>query len=222
MTKEKVNIVVTDDHRLFRKGMCALLSDFEFIGEIYEAGNGVELLKLLDDTKETPNVVLLDINMPEMDGVEATKRLKILYPEIRILILSMEDDSQLVSLLVDEGVNGYLLKNADPDELELAIKMVMKNDFYFSSELSSGILNSIRTNNNKQQASESLNLNEREVKILQFICLELTAGEIGDKLSLSVRTVEGCKRKLLEKTGTKNMAGLVIFAIKNGLYKVAM
>ena len=116
MIKKKVNIVVTDDHRLFRKGMSALLSDFEFVGDIYEAGNGVELLKLLDELKVCPDVVLLDVNMPEMDGIEATKRLKILYPGIRILILSMEDDSQLVSLLVDEGVNGYLLKNADPDE----------------------------------------------------------------------------------------------------------
>lgn len=219
MSKEKVNIVVTDDHRLFRKGISALLSDFEFAGDIYEAGNGVELLNLLEGLDVKPDIILLDINMPEMDGVEATKRIKILYPEIRILILSMEDDSQLVSMLVDEGVNGYLLKNADPDELELALKLVIKNDFYFSSALSNTILNSIKYSN-KQQKPEELNLNEREVRIMQLICLELTAAEIGDKLSLSARTVEGIKRKLLEKTGTKNMAGLVIFAIKNGFYKV--
>lgn len=220
MSKEKVNIVVCDDHKLFRKGMSALLSDFEFIEDIYEAGNGVELLNLLDELDECPNLVLLDINMPEMDGVEATKQLKEKYPGIRILILSMEDDSQLVSLLVNEGVDGYLLKNADPDELELAIKMVIKNDFYFSSSLSGGILNALKTNNNASRTTEKLNLNEREVLIIQLVCQELTAAEIGNKLSLSTRTVEGYKRKLLEKTKTKNMAGLVIFAIKNGFYSL--
>ena len=132
MIKGKVDIVVCDDHKLFRKGMGALLSDFEFIGAISEAGNGVELLKLLDNLDETPDLILLDINMPEMDGIETTKQLKKSYPNIRILILSMEEDSHLVSFLVSEGINGYILKNADPEELELAIKMVMKNDFYFS------------------------------------------------------------------------------------------
>lgn len=218
MIKDKVNIVVCDDHRLFRKGMSALLSDFDFVGDIYEAGNGVELLQLLEKLDELPELVLLDINMPEMDGVEATQKLKELYPEIRILILSMEDDSQLVSLLVNEGIDGYLLKNADPDELELAIKMIMKNDFYFSSSLAGFILQAVNTKKTKTKTTEKLNLTEREVQIIQLTCEELTAAEIGDKLSISARTVEGYKRKLLEKTGTKNMAGLVIFAIKNGLY----
>ncbi len=218
MIKDKINIVVCDDHRLFRKGMSALLSDFELVGEIYEAGNGVELLQLLEQLDELPELVLLDINMPEMDGVEATKKLKELYPEIRILILSMEDDSQLVSLLVNEGIDGYLLKNADPDELELAIKMIMKNDFYFSSSLAGFILQAVKTKNTTAKTIEKLNLTEREVQIIQLTCEELTAAEIGDKLSISARTVEGYKRKFLKKTGTKNMAGLVIFAIKNGLY----
>lgn len=218
MIKDKINIVVCDDHRLFRKGMSALLSDFEIVGDIYEAGNGVELLQLLEKLDELPELVLLDINMPEMDGIEATKKLKELYPEIRILILSMEDDSQLVSLLVNEGIDGYLLKNADPDELELAIKMIMKNDFYFSSSLSGFILQAAKTKYTTTKAVEKLNLTEREVQIIQLTCQELTAAEIGDNLSISARTVEGYKRKLLEKTATKNMAGLVIFAIKNGLY----
>lgn len=222
MSKEKVNIVVCDDHKLFRRGMSALLSDFEIVGDIYEAGNGIELLELLGKLDVIPNLVLLDINMPEMDGVEATKQLKIQYPKIRILILSMEDDSQLVSFLVNEGVNGYLLKNADPDELELAIKMVMKNDFYFSSSLSGAILSAVKTKNTTSQVIRKLDLSEREVLIIQLICQELTAAEIGDKLSLSARTVEGYKRKLLEKTKTKNMAGLVIFAIKDGIYNLSI
>lgn len=220
MNKENINITVCDDHRLFRKGMCALLSDFDNVGEIDEAGNGVELLNLLNSGKTKPDLILLDINMPEMDGVEATKQLKIKYPEIKIIILSMEDDTQLVSFLVNEGVNGYLLKNADPDELELAIKMVLKNDFYFSSSLSSVLLNRLSPKEKAVDVSSKLNINERELNILQFTCDELTATEIGEKLSLSARTVEGYKRDLLEKTGTKNIAGLVIFAIKNKLVTI--
>jgi len=220
MNETSVNIVVCDDHKLFRKGMSALLSDFENIVEINEAGNGVELLKLLDELETQPDIVLLDINMPEMDGIEATKHLKVQYPQIRIIVLSMEDDTQMVSFLVNEGINGYLLKNADPDELEHAIKMVMKNDFYFSSSLSGAVLNSLRAKNNTTQTIEEFEFSEREIDILKLICNELTAAEIADELSLSARTIEGYKRKLLEKTNTKNMAGLVIFAIKNSLVSI--
>jgi DNA-binding NarL/FixJ family response regulator len=220
MIKEKINIVVCDDHKLFRKGMSALLSDFEFIGDISEAGNGIELLNVLDRLEQIPDLILLDINMPEMDGIETTKQLKRNYPGIRILILSMEDDSHLVSFLVNEGINGYILKNADPEELELAIKRVMKNDFYFSSALASAILNAVKTKSNIRKTVEKIDLGEREILIIQLICQELTAVEIGNKLSLSARTIEGYKRKLLEKTGSRNMAGLVIFAIKNGFFNL--
>lgn len=220
MGDEKINIVVCDDHKLFRRGMSALLSDFDNIGEINEAGNGVELLKMLDEGKTSPNLILLDINMPEMDGSETTICLKKQYPDIRIIILSMEDDTQMVSFLVNEGINGYLLKNADPDELELAIKMVMKNDFYFSSSLSGAVLTTLKGQNTARETIDKLDLSARELDILEMICNELTALEIANHLSLSVRTVEGIKRKLLEKTGTKNMAGLVVFALKNSLVNI--
>ena len=200
--------------------MMALLSDFDMVDEIDQAGNGVELLQLLGELEVLPEIVLLDINMPEMDGVEATKRIRELYPKVRILILSMEDDSQLVSLLVNEGVNGYLLKDADPDELELALKLVLKNDFYFSSKLSGAVLGSLRSSKSTRTNSHSLEFTERELEVLQLTCDEMTAAEIGDKLALSARTVEGYKRKLLEKTGKKNMAGLVIFAIQNSLVEI--
>ncbi|MCY1719735.1 response regulator transcription factor [Prolixibacteraceae bacterium Z1-6] len=220
MNDEKINIVVCDDHKLFRKGMSALLSDFDNVGEIGEAGNGVELLKLLEESETKPHLVLLDINMPEMDGIETTKYLKKQHPEIRIVVLSMEDDTQMVSFLVNEGINGYLLKNADPEELELAIRMVMKNDFYFSSSLSGAVLDSMLTKGKVEGIIKKFKFNKRELDILELICNELTAVEIAEKLSLSARTVEGYKRTLLEKSKTKNMAGLVIFAIKNKLVNI--
>ncbi|WP_346854990.1 response regulator transcription factor [uncultured Draconibacterium sp.] len=220
MKDRKINIVVCDDHRLFRKGISALLSDFDVIGEINEAGNGIELLQLLENLETKPDLVLLDINMPEMDGAETTKQLKKRYPDIRIVVLSMEDDTQMVSFLVNEGINGYLLKNADPDELEHAIKMVMKNDFYFSSSLSGAVLYSLSARNNASKVIAELEFSTRELDIINLICNELTAAEIAEELSLSARTIEGYKRKLLEKSNTKNMAGLVIFAIKNNLVNI--
>lgn len=220
MSEEKINIVVCDDHKLFCKGLSALLSDFDNVGEINEAGNGRELLKLIEDLETKPDLILLDINMPEMDGLETTPILKKKYPDIKIIILSMEDDTQMVTFLISEGVNGYLLKNADPEELELALKMVMKNDFYFSGCLSSAVFSSLKSENNSQETIVRLELNKRELDILKLICDELTAVEIAEKLSLSKRTVEGYKWKLLEKTGTRNMAGLVIFAIKNSLVTI--
>lgn len=216
---KKISVVITDDHNLFRKGLNALLSDFSFVGEINEAGNGKELLDLLHELEEKPDLILLDLNMPVMDGEEVLPKIKELYPDIKIVILSMEDDIQMVSFLIDQGINGYLLKNADPDELELALKKVLKNDFYFSSSLSGAVLSNLKsiTNNTDEKTPQ---LTSREEEVLKLICEELTASEIGEKLSISARTVEGYKRKLLEKTGTKNMAGLVVFAIKNDFVKI--
>ncbi|MDB4583609.1 response regulator transcription factor [Draconibacterium sp.] len=215
----KINVVITDDHKLFRKGIAALLSDFEFIGEINEAGNGVELLNLLDHMENTPDVILLDLSMPVMDGIEAQKKIRSLYPEIKIIILSMEDDEHVVLHLIEEGVNGYLLKNADPDEMEFALKKVTSQGFYFSSQLSEFIVrNTVQKKTNKFDARELFS--EKELRILELICIQYTAAEIGDELNLSVRTIEGYRRKLLEKSNSKNLAGLVVFALKHNLVAI--
>ncbi|WP_167619904.1 response regulator transcription factor [Maribellus sediminis] len=220
MDKAKLNIVVTDDHKLFRKGICALLYDFDFTNDVKEAGNGQELLDLIDSSGEVPNLVLLDIQMPVMDGVEATERLKAKYPDLRIIIISMEEDVQLVTHLVDKGIDGYLLKNADPEELELAIRMTMKNEFYFSSSLTGAFMRGSKTVSPVKDVNNADLFSERELQVLELICKELTASEIADELSLSARTVEGYKRGLLSKSNTRNVAGLVIYAIKNQLVEV--
>ncbi|MEZ5105787.1 MAG: response regulator transcription factor [Draconibacterium sp.] len=216
---EKIDIVITDDHKLFRKGIFALLSDFEFVGEIYEAGNGIELLKLLSSLKALPKIILLDLNMPEMDGMEAQKKIRELYPEIKIIILTMEDDEQYILHLINEGVNGYLLKNADPDEVEIALKKVLVQEFYFPENISRMILRNL-VNKEQPKSRPEHEITDRELHILQLICEEKTATEIAEELALSARTVEGYKRKLFEKTGTKNMAGLVLFAVKNNLISI--
>jgi len=216
---EKIDIIITDDHKLFRKGIAALLSDFDFIGKIDEAENGVELLKLLRTMDKTPHVILLDVRMPEMDGIEAQEKIRSLYPDIKIIILSMEDDEQIVLHLMEEGVNGYLLKNADPDEVEFALKKVTEEGFYFSGQLSELIVkNIVRKKAPVKKPGEDLN--EKELEILELICRQHTAAEIADQLNLSVRTIEGYRRKLLEKTKSKNLAGVVVFALKNNLVSI--
>jgi DNA-binding NarL/FixJ family response regulator len=217
METKKIKVVIADDHKLFRKGIRALLEDFDFIDEINEASNGLELIELLEKMESLPDVILLDLRMPVMDGVEAQQKIRILYPDIKVIILTMEDDEQYILHLINEGVNGYLLKNTDPDEVEFAIQKVVEKGFYFSEDISKLVMKGL-VRKDKHDLSVVLDLNERELEILKLICKEFTASEIADKLNLSVRTIEGYRQKLLEKSGAKNMAGLVVFAIKNNLF----
>ncbi len=217
---KKINIVITDDHLLFRKGLISLFSELSNIGKIHEASNGKELLSLLEKI-QLPDVLLLDLKMPEMDGIEATDIIKRLYPKIKIIILSMEDDEQLILRLIEKGVNGYLLKNADPDELEKAIKDVTQKGYYFNEILSNLIFHNLsHYSSDKQRNTLKVELTNREIQILELICKEYTSDEIAQKYNLSRRTIEGHRKNMLAKTGTKNMAGLIIFAIKEGIISI--
>ena len=213
MEGNKIKVVIADDHKLFRKGIIALLSDFDFIGEIEEASNGVELLELLAKTKLLPDVILLDIGMPVMDGVEAQQEIRKLFPEIKVIMLTMEDDEQFILHLISEGVNGYLLKNADPEEMEIAILKVVKNGYYFSDNISAMVLQNLKKKVNTE-AIFNPEFNERELKVLELICKEFSNTEIAEALNVSIRTVEGYRQKLVEKSGAKNIAGLVVLALK--------
>lgn len=211
---KKYNIVIADDHKLFRKGIIALLEDIDFIGEIGEASNGAELIDLLAKMNTLPDVILLDLQMPVMDGVEAHQKIKKLYPEIKVIILTMEDDEQFILHLIGEGVNGYLLKNADPEEMEKAIIKVVENDYYFSDNISAMVLMNLK----KKEKTEEIfipDFKEKELQVLELICKEYSNGEIAKELNVSIRTAEGYRQKLVEKSGAKNIAGLVILALKN-------
>lgn len=211
--KDKINIVITDDHKLFRKGMVALVEDFEFIGEITEAGNGAELLGLLAGMKQLPDVILLDLKMPVMDGVEAYEKIRQLYPEMKVIILTMEDDEQYILHLISEGVNGYLLKNADPEEVENAIIKVMEKGLCFPEDISDVVIKNL-SKKEKPEVVFNPGFTEREQEVLTLICKQYTAAEIADKMMVSVRTAEGYRQKLLEKSRTKNTVGLIINALK--------
>jgi DNA-binding NarL/FixJ family response regulator len=151
--------------------------------------------------------------MPVMDGVEAQKKIRELYPDIRIIILTMEDDEQFILHLISEGVNGYLLKNADPDEMEKAILKVIEKGYYFSDDISMLVMRNLK----KKEKSEAVfnpDFTERELQILKLICKEYSNSEIAEACDISIRTAEGYRQKLIEKSGAKNIAGLVVQAIK--------
>lgn len=214
---QKIDLVITDDHKLFRKGLNSLLSDFEFIGNIYEASNGVELLELLQSVDSMPELILLDLQMPEMDGIQANKEIKKLYPAIKVIILTMEYDAQFILYMLKQGVNGYLMKDADPDELKTAIESVIEKDFYFAEDISQLIYRSLNKKKKKSTGLFAYKFTPREIQTLELICKEYTAAEIAEEMNLSVRTIEGYRRKLLDKSGAKNIAGLVVFALTNDL-----
>jgi DNA-binding NarL/FixJ family response regulator len=206
------NIALVDDHVLMRKGLANLLQDLEH-QVLFEADNGKDFLdKLKDHT--SPELVLMDINMPQMDGYETALEIKQSYPDIRVLALSMYDDELAIIKMLRNGARGYVLKDCEPKELKAAIKAVLEKGFYYS-ELVSGYL--IRTINNPDDISR---LSTREIEFLKLCCTEMTYKEIADKMCLSPRTVDGYRDELFRKLCIKSRVGLVMFAIKNGIVKV--
>ncbi|HLO43261.1 MAG TPA: response regulator transcription factor [Leadbetterella sp.] len=213
---KKIKIALVDDHKLFRKGLLSILQQSEDLEVLFEAVNGKEFLE--HPLLETVEVVLLDIQMPELDGIATTKLLREKNEEIKIIILSMHDEDQFILHLMEIGANGYLLKDTDTDEVIQAIKKVHDSGVYFSDFVSRVML---RKMNKNIQATKIFNyktdLSTRELEVLKHICEGLTTTEIGDKMCISPRTVEGHRLRIMEKLGVNNTAKLVAFAIKNDL-----
>ncbi len=208
--------IIADDHKVFRQGLRYTLNTDPQLKCIGEAENGKQLLQLLSSIQ--PDVILMDLKMPEMDGMEATKAIRQLYPDVKILVLTMYDDEQFVLHMLDMGVNGYLVKNADPEEIIKALYTVHENDYYFNDMVSRLMLRTIVNKKQVQQRTkENVQLSDKETEILRLICLEHTNAEIAEKVFLSQRTVEGIRSTLLEKIGVRNTAGLVMYAVKKGI-----
>lgn len=212
---EKISVILVDDHQLFREGLKLMLNLNPKIGEIYQAANGIEFLDFLDKT--TPDVVLMDINMPLMDGVEATKRALLLNPALKIIALSMYGDDEYYIKMIEAGARGFILKNSDIEVVEDAILSLMAGQNYFSSDVMTNLVLHLNKKNSEEVKSE---LTERESEILYLICKGLSNQEIADTLFLSKRTVDKHRENILSKTNAKNTAGLVMFAIKHGIIQV--
>ena len=214
-----IHVAIADDQMLFRKGMIALVDGFTDMRITLEADNGQVLLNQLATANPQPDVVLLDLSMPELNGVETAKRIHQHHPTLKIIILSVYGEDRFVTHLMDLGVNAYLFKNAEPVEVERAIRDVVEKEFYFNETFLTAMKNRLLVRKPRRLLTEALptTLTTRETEVLDLICKQYTAPEIANKLHLSIRTVDGHRANLLEKTGARNTAGLVIFALKNDL-----
>lgn len=212
---DKIKIIITDDHQLFRNGLKILLNSFPDFEVTGEASNGEEFLKLIQSVKA--DIALMDINMPELDGIEATRRGLKLVPSINIIALSMYGEEDYYYRMVDAGAKGFLLKDSDISEVREAILTVMKGGSYFSQELLYHVIQKIK---HREQESKAANLSRREKEILTKICEGLSNQEIADTLFISKRTVDKHRANLLGKTNSKNTASLILFAIKNKLIEI--
>jgi len=204
-------VIIVDDHRLFRSGLKFLLESTGKYSVIGESSNGNELLELL--ARVQPDLVIMDISMPEMNGVDATRLAISRYPDLKILILSMFGETQYYNSLIDLGIKGFLMKDADNDEFFRAVSKIISGETYFSQEL---LLTIIRDNTQNQ----TIKLSQREREILSLISHGLSNVEIAANLNISQRTVERHRTHLLEKTGSKNSIRLVIYALKNKLISI--
>lgn len=212
---EKIRIHLVDDHSLFREGLKFLLSNCDFVSEIEESENGRTFLGKLE--KSVPDLVLMDIQMPEIDGIIASKIALEKYPDLKIIALSMFAEEEYYTKMIDVGVKGFLLKNSQFEDVQKAIVEVSEGNNFFSQE----ILDRIIANMYKKKTEKPiLDLTEREIEVLYNICKGMSNQEIADLLCISKRTVDKHRENLLLKTGAKNTAGLVVYAIKNGIFEV--
>src|SRR5688572_21141083 len=211
-----IKVAIADDYKIFRKGVILSLRTYTNLKFMLEAENGDELIKSIPGNE--PDVILMDLRMPGKDGIETTKIISKQYPQIKIVILTMYDDEKFVYHLMENGAHGYLLKNAEPQEIRRAIMDVHEKGYYLNNFVNRILL---KRSHAKQKIVPSLNseitLTEKERDVLKFICMEFTAQEIAQKMQISARTVEAIKDRLMEKFGSKNTAGLVFFAVKNNL-----
>ncbi|MDP4239927.1 MAG: response regulator transcription factor [Bacteroidota bacterium] len=214
---EKPNIIIVDDHLIFRQGLRSIITAEDIANVIGEASNGIEFINLLSHLK--PDLVLMDIEMPHMNGLDATEKALEIMPDLKIIAFSMFSDEEYYYKMIDRGVKGFILKTSGINELENAIQNVMMGDSYFSNELLRKIINNYgRSANSKPTVHDNLTI--REIEVLQQICLGLSTEEIAEKLFISPKTVKSHKSNLLEKTVCKNTPALILYAIKNKLVEI--
>ena len=212
----KIKIAIADDYKIFRDGLKVGLSSDENLEVILETDNGEDMINALKEN--TPHVIIMDLKMPIMDGMEATRIIRKKYSDIKVLVVTMYDDDKFIIHLMENGANGYLLKNAEPAEIIKSIYAVHENGYYFNDLVNKALLKKLVLKGHfKPSFNQNIEFTERELEVLKLICEEKTAAEIGKDIFLSPRSVEGIRQRLIEKVGVRNTAGLVMFALKNGI-----
>jgi DNA-binding NarL/FixJ family response regulator len=206
-----IKVIIVDDHVIFRKGLVAILNEIDDVKVVGEASNGHDVLNLLK--KQTADIILMDIKMPVMDGIEATRKVSERFPHIKVVALTMFEEISYFNKMIEAGAAGFLLKKTNVDELEAAIHNVFEGDSYFSEEFMSSVTKHIKP----KSKQPDIKLSEREIEVLKLICKGFSNPEIAKELHISPRTIDGHRAKLLEKTGAKNAPNLVMYAVKHGL-----
>ncbi|MEP7163887.1 MAG: response regulator transcription factor [Ferruginibacter sp.] len=213
------DIVLVDDHVLLRNGLASLVKNLGH-NVLFEADNGKEFTEKLKP-KLVPDIVLLDINMPEMDGYTTAQWIKINHPDVKVLALSMYDNENSIIRMLKNGAKGYILKDSEPTELKAAIEALMSKGYYYSDLVSGKLIHAInKIEDEGSDVNTMTNLNEREIDFLKYACTELTYKEIADKMFVSPRTIDGYRDALFEKLHLKTRVGLVMYAIKNGIVQI--
>lgn len=215
MNEKGVDIIIADDHPLFRKGLSTVLSKIPSIGKIQQVANGAEVIDLL--SRQHFDLVMMDIRMPVMDGITTTREIRQSYVETNVIALTMSDEEYSLIRMFEAGARGYLLKSAATAEITDAIHAVIAGQYYYDKTISSVLLQQLQTK--ELPAADGQQISDREKEILLMLCEEMTTEEIAEKLSISSRTVSFHRDNLLRKTEAKNLAGIVRFAVRNGLIK---
>ena len=212
---QTTKIAIADDQKLFRRGMVALLNDYD-LEVIIEAEDGEDLVHQL--TTQRPDLILLDLKMPKMDGLEALGHIKTVYPQIKVLILTMHSHEKFILHTLEMGANGFLMKDAEPEEVLEAIEQCMTKGDYYNDKIVQVMRKGLGQKKREKPAFDaSESLSARELEVLQLTCEGLTAQEIGDRLFITKRTVEGHRGNILEKIGGKNITNMIVYAIQNKL-----
>jgi DNA-binding NarL/FixJ family response regulator len=210
------NLVIVDDHLLVANSLKSLIGMFSGFNVLYHAKNGLDLQHKIHSESNLPDVILLDVNMPVMNGYETMEWLTKEYPDIKVLALSMDDDEQMVLKMLSRGANGYLLKDIHPETLRVALNEVLDKGYYHSEKVTAALLDSLKP----KEGTHTFLLKETELTFLQFACSELTYSEIADKMNVSPKTVDNYRNELFKKFKVKNRVGLVIYGLKKKLIKI--
>jgi DNA-binding NarL/FixJ family response regulator len=215
----KIKIAIADDHAIFRKGIVMVLDRYVDMKIMWEAEDGSALLKKIE--KQTPDVLLMDINMPNIDGVEALPILKSTYPNLKIIFLSMFDSQEMVMRCVHNGANGFLSKNAEPGEIYNAIQDVVNDGYHFNDLLNAAIIMKLEMNKTVKRLVDvkPVEFSERELAVMRLTCEDKTTIQIADALHMSTKTVDAIRLTLKNKTGASSIAGLVVYAMRNNIFK---
>ena len=213
-----IKIAIADDHKIFRDGIKMALAGKDNLKMLWEAEDGKDLMHKVAIKK--PDVLLMDIRMPEIDGINAIEMLRKEYEDIKIIILTMYDDQQMISKMMEMGANAYLTKTTDPEEIYEAILTCMNDDFYFNSLVNNAVMGKLIQKKNVRQhygSTVPINFNEKEIKILQLLAQDKTTDEISKIIFLSPRTIETIRQNMKSKVGAKTIAGLIMYGMRNKL-----